>query len=74
MKSHFISLASLVLFLLRVSSFVYANELQCNVIINAQTIQSNVDQTFWQNMQRDLTQYMNNTKWTDDKYEPIEKI
>jgi hypothetical protein len=55
-------------------SGIWANELQCNVMINAQTIQSNVDQTFWQNMQRALTEYMNNTKWTEDKFEPIEKI
>jgi hypothetical protein len=25
-------------------------------------------------MQRALTEYMNNTKWTEDKFEPIEKI
>lgn len=64
----------LLFFVFYSSTGTWANELQCNVMINAQTIQSNVDQTFWQNMQRDLTQYLNNTKWTEDKFEPIEKI
>ncbi|MDJ1500859.1 DUF4835 family protein [Xanthocytophaga agilis] len=59
---------------------VVAQELRCNVKINASSnqIASNVgtinDTQIFTEMQRAMTQFMNNTRWTNDNFKDSEKI
>ena len=50
-----------------------AQELKCNVTVNAQKI-SGVDQRVFQKLQQTVYEYMNNRAWTQDVYAPDEKI
>ncbi|MBT28971.1 MAG: DUF4835 domain-containing protein [Thalassobius sp.] len=52
---------------------VSAQELQCNVEINSERVQTQQTQIF-EDMQNAITEFMNTTKWTDDEYEENEKI
>jgi len=58
----------------------FAQELRCNVKINANSnqIQSNVgtttDQQIFNEIQRAMTQFMNNTRWTGDNFKDAERI
>ncbi|MDJ1479297.1 DUF4835 family protein [Cytophagaceae bacterium YF14B1] len=59
---------------------VVAQELRCNVKINANSnqIASNVgtlnDTQIFTEIQRTMTQFMNNTRWTNDNFKDSEKI
>lgn len=59
------------LFLLDSSGF--AQELNCNVQISAQKIQGSNRQVF-ENMQRDIYEFMNNTVWTNNVFSYSERI
>ncbi len=52
---------------------VQAQELNCQVQVTHQQIQ-NSNQLLFQNMQKVLYEFMNNTKWTDQNFLPHEKI
>lgn len=55
------------------SAFVYSQELLCTVTINSQQI-SGSDRTVFDDMQRALTEFLNNRKWTNYNYKNEEKI
>ncbi len=55
------------------SFYMYAQELQCMVSVQAPTIQG-IDPTILQQFQRDVMQYMNQRRWTNDQFEEREKI
>lgn len=52
---------------------LHAQEFIAQVEVNADRIQ-NVDPKVFQNLQRSLTDFINNRKWTNDNYKPSEKI
>jgi hypothetical protein len=52
---------------------VTAQELLCNVEVNAERVQSQERQIF-EDMQNAISEFMNTTKWTDDEFEETEKI
>lgn len=51
----------------------YAQELRCNISISSSSLQS-ANRTLFETMQSDLYEFMNNRKWTDEKYEMDERI
>lgn len=54
-------------------SLVNAQELRCNISISSQKIQGANKQVF-ETMQSDLYEFMNNRKWTDQKFSMDERI
>ena len=52
---------------------VKAQELNCLVIVNADQIQ-NTNSQIYNTLQNEITEYINNTKWTNSNYKPHEKI
>jgi len=50
-----------------------AQELNCNVVVNAQQTGNENVQVF-KTLERQLTEFVNNTEWTDKGYEPHERI
>ena len=63
----------LILFLTTYPLKSVAQELNCNVQVSAQMIQSSNREVF-DNMQRDLYQFMNNTVWTNNVFSYSERI
>ena len=62
------------LFILFFTGFISkGQELQCNVEINAERVQTQERQIF-DDMQSAISEFMNTTKWTDDEFEEHEKI
>jgi len=59
------------LFFLSVGS--YAQELFCDIRVTSPNLQK-VDQAVFQTLQNDLTEFMNNRRWTDQRYSQDEKI
>jgi hypothetical protein len=54
-------------------SQLFAQELRCNISISAQKIQG-ANRTMFETMQSDLYEFMNNRKWTDQKFTMDERI
>ncbi|MDH5413614.1 MAG: DUF4835 family protein [Flavobacteriaceae bacterium] len=52
---------------------IKAQELNCLVIVNADQIQ-NTNSQIYNTLQNEITEYINNTKWTNSSYKPHEKI
>ncbi|MFK7899904.1 MAG: DUF4835 family protein [Cyclobacteriaceae bacterium] len=50
-----------------------SQELNCNVIINAERVQTQERQIF-ENLKRDIYDFMNNRVWTEDEFRSEEKI
>jgi hypothetical protein len=71
MRDHLKYFTLSVLMLLSVS--VAAQELNCNIQISAQRIQGSNREVF-ENMQRDLYEFMNNTVWTNHVFSYAERI
>lgn len=63
----------LVLLFIFVQSQLFAQELRCNISISATKIQG-ANRTMFETMQSDLYEFMNNRKWTDEKYSMDERI
>jgi hypothetical protein len=53
---------------------VAAQELQAKVTVLSQQISSNVDKSIFSTLQTQLTNLLNNRKWTKDVYQPQERI
>jgi len=53
--------------------FASAQELRCNISISAQKIQG-ANKSVFETMQSDLYEFMNNRKWTDQKFAMDERI
>lgn len=51
---------------------VSAQELSCTVTVNANQIQNSNNQVF--NLRKAISEYLNNTKWTDKNYKVQEKL
>lgn len=56
-----------------ISGQIYAQELRCSISISATKIQGS-NRNVFMTMQSDLTEFMNNRKWTDHIYEMEERI
>ncbi len=56
-----------------VLGLVNAQELNCNVFVNAVNIETSDRQVF-QDMETNFAQFLNSRKWTEDEYQPEEKI
>jgi len=63
----------LVILFVLVLTQVDAQELRCNISISATKIQG-ANRTMFETMQSDLYEFMNNRKWTDEKYSMDERI
>lgn len=63
----------LVLVLLLSPTALFSQELKCNVQVTAQRIQGS-NRTLFQNMQRDIYDFMNNTVWTNNVFSYAERI
>lgn len=59
--------------LLSLSCAVSAQELNCSVQINSAQI-ANTDQSLFQALQQSVYEFMNQRRWTDDKFSPAERI
>lgn len=60
-------------FLIISQTLVLAQELRCNISISSQKIQG-ANKNVFQTMQSDLYEFMNNRKWTDQKFSMDERI
>lgn len=69
MKRIFLFLALITI----VQGKLIAQELRCNISISAQKIQG-ANRTMFETMQSDLYEFMNNRKWTDQKFAMDERI
>lgn len=56
-----------------VSNFSIAQELQATVSVNAERM-TDVNPQIFKNLETKVTEFLNNTKWTNEKYTPNEKI
>ena len=59
---------------LAATSGVSAQELNCQVTINTSQIQGTANKQIFDQLQRAIYEFMNNTKWTADNFAPQEKI
>ena len=65
------SILYILLFCLGLSGF--SQELNCNVVVNAQQT-GNENLTIFKNLEKQITEFVNNTKWTNKVFEPQELI
>lgn len=66
---------SLILLLLTgYSAFANAQELQARVTVNASRVPTTVDKKIFNTLQTQLTNFLNNRKWTSDVFQSQEKI
>ncbi|TAF33418.1 MAG: DUF4835 family protein [Cytophagales bacterium] len=72
-KSTIFLCLSTFIFLCFVGSYSTAQELNCNVIVNGERVQTQEQQVFEQ-LKQAIAQFMNTTKWTDERFEDVEKI
>jgi hypothetical protein len=63
----------LIVILIIIPGSVFSQELNCNVQVSAQKIQGSNRQMF-ENMQRDIYEFMNNTVWTNHVFSYSERI
>lgn len=63
----------LILLIVALRGTVLAQELRCNISISSSSLQS-TNRTLFETMQSDLYEFMNNRKWTDEKYSMDERI
>ncbi|WP_026706407.1 type IX secretion system protein PorD [Flavobacterium soli] len=60
-------------FFLLFTGYIQAQELNCAVQINTQTL-TNANQPIFKTLERSLTEFVNNTKWTNKPFKQNEKI
>jgi len=56
-----------------VSHAAISQDLKCNVTINTSKLQGAIERTYT-SMKNDIRDFMNNRKWSKDKFRPVEKI
>ncbi len=56
------------------ASAIHAQELQAKITVNASRISSQVDKKVFQTLQNALNTFLNNRKWTNETFQPNEKI
>jgi hypothetical protein len=64
---------ALFVFVIFAAASMQAQELRCNVQVNAQKI-AGLDQRVFQRMQQQMNEFMNNRAWTQDAFGPDERI
>lgn len=64
---------SLLTILVLIPGIIFSQELNCNVQVSAQKVQGS-NRTVFENMQRDIYEFMNNTVWTNHVYSYAERI
>lgn len=64
---------ALLMVLLWRTCIVYAQELNCKVTVSAKAIDK-VDPKVFKALEKGLNEFMNNKKWTNDQFQPNEKI
>src|SRR3954447_11037864 len=64
----------LVLFLLVFHGVNYSAELQSKVTVVASRVPTTVDKKIFKTLQTQLTNFINNRKWTPDVFQPSERI
>lgn len=65
---------SLILFFLFAVKLISAQELNCQVTINSNQVQGTQEKVIFDQMQKSIYEFMNNTKWTRDNYTTNERI
>lgn len=60
--------------LLLLTSSVKAQELNCQIEIDYKQVLNTASKQIFDQMQKSIYEFMNNTKWTNDNYAPNEKI
>lgn len=63
----------LILFVFFTTGFGYSQELNCNVVVNAQLIGNENLQVF-KTLEGQLTEFVNKTQWTKTRFKPQERI
>lgn len=53
---------------------IFSQELNCQITVVSQQIQGTQEKQIFDNLQKVLNEFVNNNKWTNDQFEPIEKI
>jgi len=61
------------IFLILVSQINYAQDLNCDVVVNAQQIQSQ-DRRVFQDMELAFENFLNSREWSSDEFKPEERI
>jgi hypothetical protein len=64
----------LVVMLMAVNAASYAQEIQCKLTVISSRIPNTVDKKVFQTLQTQLTNFINNRKWTSDAFQPQERI
>jgi hypothetical protein len=70
---HFKSIRFQLFFLAFLPSFIHGQELNLSVKVMVQT-SFTVDPALFKDLEKDIRNFMNTTKWTDEEYQPHEKI
>lgn len=65
---------SLILFFLFAVKLISAQELNCQVTVNSNQVQGTQEKVIFEQMQKSIYEFMNNTKWTRDNYTTNERI
>ena len=65
---------SLILFFLFAVKLISAQELNCQVTVNSNQVQGTQEKVIFDQMQKSIYEFMNNTKWTRDNYTTNERI
>ena len=55
------------------TSYLFGQELNCRVVVNAQQVQT-TERGIFQDMETEFAQFLNNTKWTSDTFDEEEVI
>ncbi|MBS1655502.1 MAG: DUF4835 family protein, partial [Bacteroidetes bacterium] len=64
----------LIVLLAMVFQHLHAQELQARITVLSSKISSKVDKKIFQTLQSQLSNFLNNRKWTNDQFQPNEKI
>lgn len=67
------SFCLVLLFLLSFTSTLFSQELNANVVVNSQNIET-TEKRIFTDMETSFEQFLNNRKWTDDAFAPEERI
>src|SRR6476660_5700019 len=66
--------ATLLLSMILFVAVLNAQELQARLVIVTSKVSTQVDKKIFQTLQTALTNFVNNRKWTNDAFQPQEKI
>lgn len=64
----------IIIFFAFLPELFFSQELNCQVTVNSQQIQGTVNKQIFDQMQKTIFEFMNNTKWTKDLYTAQERI